>query len=70
MARRRFLFIAAFALVAGMSSDGRAAKAKWVGVVLPKDVRPGERASGSIALYPGAVESLSGLAVTQAVDSW
>jgi hypothetical protein len=67
MARRRFLFIAAFALVAGLSSDGRAAKAKWVGVVLPKDVRPGERASGSIALYPGAVESLSGLAVTKAV---
>lgn len=65
MARRTFLFMAAFALLAGMSSDGRAAKAKLVGVVLPNDVRPGERASGSIALYPAAVESLSGLAVTR-----
>jgi hypothetical protein len=65
MARRILLFLVV-ALLVGITSDGRAAKAKWVGVVLPNDVRPGERGSGSIVLYPAAVQSLSGLTVTKA----
>ena len=57
---KNFTFLVV-ALLVGITSDGRAAKAKWVGVVLPNDVRPGERGSGSIVLYPAAVQSLSGL---------
>lgn len=65
MARRTFLFLGSVVLVACFSGYGLAAKAKWVGVVLPKDVRPGERASGSLVLYSAAVENLGGLEVKQ-----
>lgn len=40
-----------------------ATKAHLVGVVLPSDARPGERASGSIIMYPAAVSGISGLHV-------
>jgi hypothetical protein len=40
-----------------------ASKAELVGVVLPSDARPGERASGSIIMYPGAISGISGIHV-------
>ncbi len=40
-----------------------ARKAQLLGVVLPSDARPGERASGSIIMYPRAVSGISGLHV-------
>jgi len=43
-----------------------ARKAQLVGVVLPSDARPGERASGSIIMYPAAVSGISGLHVVKA----
>jgi hypothetical protein len=50
------------ALVPGGSAQA-AVKAHIVGVVLPSDARPGERASGSIIMYPNAVSGISGLHV-------
>jgi hypothetical protein len=38
-----------------------ATKAHLVGVVLPTDARPGERASGSIIMHPAAISGVSGL---------
>src|SRR5258708_11994748 len=43
-----------------------ARKAQLVGVVLPSDARPGERASGSIIMYPAAVSGISGLHIVKA----
>jgi hypothetical protein len=55
----------AAALLTGARVETAAAgrQARLVGVVIAKDVRPGERASGSIILYPAAVSGLSGLVV-------
>jgi len=64
---RRSLLIAAAILslpfIALVQSAAAARKAKLVGVVVPRDARPGERISGSILLYPGAVAGISGLHV-------
>ncbi len=67
MTRKALLSLAAIALIVCVTSIARAAhKAKLVGVVLPKDVRPGERASGSIVQYPAAIENLGSLEVKKA----
>jgi len=60
--------VLAFAIVSlVLASHVQAArKAQLVGVVLPSDARPGERASGSIIMYPAAVSGISGLHVVKA----
>lgn len=66
MARRSWIIaVAVFALplAASIPSVYAARKAKLVGVVLPRDARPGDRVSGSILTYPGAVAGVSGLHV-------
>lgn len=50
-------------LAASIQSASAARKAMLVGVVLPRDARPGDRVSGSILMYPGAVAGVSGLHV-------
>ena len=61
---RKALFLAFAILSLTLPSHVHAArKAQLVGVVLPSDARPGERASGSIIMYPGAVSGISGLHV-------
>jgi len=46
-----------FGIVALMAdaSIQAATKAHLVGIVLPSDARPGERASGSVIMYPAAI---------------
>ena len=63
MLRRAMVF--AFGIVALMvgASIQAATKAHLVGIVLPSDARPGERASGSIIMYPAAISGISGLHV-------
>ena len=70
MRSRRVPTVVAFFFILGNLSaalahaaESSTRKATLVGVVLPNDVRPGERASGSILLYPGAVAGISGLHV-------
>ena len=60
--------VLAFAILSlALASTVQAArKAQLVGVVLPSDARPGERASGSIIMYPAAVSGISGLHVVKA----
>ena len=61
---RKALFLGFAILVLTLPSHAHAArKAQLVGVVLPADARPGERASGSIIMYPAAVSGISGLHV-------
>jgi hypothetical protein len=52
-------------LFAGVAAQA-AQKARLVGVVFAKDAHPGERASGSLIMYPSAVEGLDGLEVEKA----
>jgi hypothetical protein len=59
--------VLAFAILSLALGNAHAArKAQLVGVVLPSDARPGERASGSIIMYPGAISGISGLHVEKA----
>jgi hypothetical protein len=54
--------VLAFAIVSlTLGSVQAARKAKMVGIVMPSDARPGERASGSITRYPAAIQGISGL---------
>jgi hypothetical protein len=66
--RPRTLLLCSAVLFVISSSNAFAAsrKAKLVGVVFARDARPGERASGSIVLYPAAIQGLSGLEVQNA----
>jgi hypothetical protein len=66
--RPRALLLVSAILIATASVNLQAAsrKAKLVGVVFARDARPGERASGSIVLYPAAIQGLSGLEVQNA----
>ncbi len=70
MAIRRWLLIIAGTLslagAAQVQSVDAARKARLVGIVMANDVRPGERASGSILLYPGAIGGISGVHVEKA----
>jgi len=61
---RKALFLGFAILVLTLPSHAHSArKAQLVGVVLPSDARPGERASGSMIMYPAAVSGISGLHV-------
>jgi len=63
MLRRAMVFgFGIMALMVGVSIQA-ATKAHLVGIVLPSDARPGERASGSIIMYPAAISGISGLHV-------
>jgi hypothetical protein len=63
MARKAMVpALVALFLVLGLVAQA-ATKAHLVGVVLPTDARPGERASGSIIMYPAAISGISGLHV-------
>ena len=53
------LAFAILCIAAGRVHAARAAR--MVGIVMPSDARPGERASGSITRYPGAIAGISGL---------
>jgi hypothetical protein len=67
--RRRLLIAAAVLLLAAGVHVHRAAaavKARYVGVVVANDVRPGERGSGSLLLLPGAIGGNSGVHVEKA----
>jgi hypothetical protein len=67
--RRRLLIAAAAILLAGGVHVQRAAavvKARYVGFVTANDVRPGERSSGSLLLFPGAIGGNSGVHVEKA----
>jgi hypothetical protein len=67
--RRRLLIAVALLLLAGGVKVHRAAaavKARYVGIVTANDVRPGERSSGSILLFPGALSGNSGVHVEKA----
>jgi hypothetical protein len=66
MIRKAMVLAFAILSVAPPSHVQAARKAQLVGVVLPSDARPGERASGSIIMYPGAVSGISGLHVEKA----
>lgn len=64
--RRTWLIAAALcatALSGAIQTASAARKAMLVGVVLPRDARPGDRVSGSVLMYPGAVAGVPGLHV-------
>jgi len=59
MIRKEMVLAFAILSLALPSHVQAARKAQLVGVVLPSDARPGERASGSIIMYPAAVSGIS-----------
>ena len=67
--RRRAIVstIAAVLVINGIYAATVAAKrtAKLIGVVLPKDVKRGERGSGSAMLYPGAISGVAGFEIVK-----
>jgi hypothetical protein len=65
---KRLLALIAMVIVslsASAQAQAPTRKAKMIGIVLPNDVRPGERASGSVILYPGALSGIPGLQVAK-----
>jgi len=61
MIRKAMLVACAMLSLAPSNNAQAASKAHLVGIVLPSDARPGERASGSLIMYPAAISGVSGL---------
>src|SRR6266849_1831789 len=61
--RMAMLAACAFVLVAGAFDAIAARRAHLIGVVLPRDARPGDRISASVVTDPAAYQDIPGLRV-------